>query len=204
MSDDCRNETKQDYRSPNLNPDRRKAGMRVRHYDRMMPFIKKLTDPVDLLTARGFLFEYIGGKDYRYVFEESECKYNEGCRFSDYDDMIELCERFMFGSFETESGTLTITDRNIDISELRETLFCSKMYPFLVTEYESFTNNTVSVLELEPYIARYVKTLNACMIPTDYSCDKYNNHNNREYAIVVRATGEVGKIFHQWVVDHYI
>lgn len=177
-------------------------------------FLKELSSPIEVLIARGFIFESLGNNQYKYYFDRDHSRYTEGER-TDYDDLFNLCESTKMGFFDTKTGVLSIENEGIDLIPI---LFTNDGRSFPVCEWDQgfdfyfehpFYFNPVGVLELEPFVARYIKALHACEIRTDFCCDDYGFHNTvsrRDHKghIIIRATGLLWKKWHKWVVEHYI
>ncbi len=177
-------------------------------------FLHEIRTPIDALIARGFLFEPLGNNQYKYCFVGDQAAYAGGKR-TDYDDLCDICNTFQFGSFDNHSGVLTINDNDID---LRPVLFTHDRRSFAVCEWDPGFDyfiehpglwNCVGVLELEPFIARYIKTLHFCDIPTDFSCDDYAFHWSKRTGkkfgqITIKAMGLLWKEWHKWIVKTYV
>lgn len=179
-----------------------------------IPFLQSITSPIDALIARGFLFEPVEDNLYKYYFDIEHSRYMEGDR-TDYDDLVDICGSTGIGNFDVQTGILTIENDNVDLvpvlftKDRRSFPVCESDQGFEYYLLHSWEFNPVGVIELEPFVARYIKALHACNIRTDFCCDDYGFHNTKSKMdqkehIVIKATGLLWKCWHKWVVENFI
>lgn len=141
---------------------------------------------LELLKVRGFLFENLYGE-----LHLSDSSYKEDAWY--LNDLLIQCG---CGKMENKAVIL-LSQPNI---EAMEKIFADN--PPIEGLYENSTNGgsnfkhrihgeSVPVELLDPFIARYIKAISACSVPTTASCDGNHPQMNRMYLMIKDRTSRI-------------
>lgn len=148
---------------------------------------------IQYLLCRGFLLEKKGNQ--WYLSDNSHEK--------DISDINQILQKYKIG--EINKRRLVIWDNtNVDI--LKDLFDCEYQKSFETVSNERswqwFRRREhgykVSTMDLEPFVALYVKAISACGIETYFSCD---GNNHRDFAIEIGMNGLPNVFWHKliWV-----
>ncbi len=149
-----------------------------------------------LISARGFLLEK--QEDLIYVSSNSNKK--------DAADLDNLLRTLNMGMV---IDSQVLFNENVEINRLPKIFTTvSKVggdpskndYDWIYFKYRKH-GFKVPALDLEPFIAKYIKALSACGIITSISCD--GNHDNKT-EFFLDFNGNPSDFWHQWLWEHLI
>lgn len=152
---------------------------------------------IALLSARGFLFDN----------QEGKIVLSDNAHLQDLKDLNNILRINEIGFCENMDVKITNPENIVNLYELFSKIeHISYETPNEDTKWRYFKNRIhgkkVPAMELEPFVAKYVKALNACGLETTLSCD--SNHKQENLNISIEFNGKPFTLWHSWILENLI